>query len=84
MGCHGTLGRETAKNAHTVDEVANEWDCNNFVNSFGKIVKSQRKIKENIWVCGDKRKSSSCCGEKSDILTQIQKGNGCSRSSESL
>ena len=39
MRRHGSLGGETAKDAHAIDKVANKRDGDDFINSLGKIVK---------------------------------------------
>mmetsp|Transcript_25810 Transcript_25810/g.60508 ORF Transcript_25810/g.60508 Transcript_25810/m.60508 type:complete len:207 (-) Transcript_25810:498-1118(-) len=82
VGRHGTLGGESAKDAHKINEVANEGDGNDLVDCLRQIVEGQRQIGENIGVRGDKWKRTGRCGKETSVLSKIEKGDSGGRSSQ--
>ena len=59
-------------------------NSDNFINSLGKVVKGKRKIREDIRVGSNKRKSACSCGEEPSILTKVKKSYSLGRTSERL
>ena len=84
MSSHRSLGRETAEDAHAIDEVANKGDGDNFINRLGQIVEGQGQVGEDIGVLGNEGESTSRRGEETSVLAEVQKGNSRCGSTESL
>mmetsp|Transcript_28964 Transcript_28964/g.61202 ORF Transcript_28964/g.61202 Transcript_28964/m.61202 type:complete len:352 (+) Transcript_28964:1222-2277(+) len=80
---HGSLGRETAEDAHGINEVTKEGNSDELVNSFGKIVEGQRQIAKDIRVGKHEGQGTSSGGKETRILTQVQKCHSSGRSSQS-
>jgi len=66
---HGTLGRETAENAHAINEVTNKWNGDNFIHRLGQIIEGQGQIGKDVGVLGYEGESSSRSGQETSILT---------------
>jgi len=77
LTCHGSLGGETAKNAHGVDKVSQEWDCYDFVDRLVQRIESEWQIQKDIGVRSHKRKASSSRRQKASVLSEIQQGHCC-------
>ena len=87
MRRHGTLGRETAENAHAINEIANKWNGDNFIDRLGQVVKGQGQIGKDIGILGDEGESASRGGQETSILTKIEKchsGGGSAKSLETI
>ena len=84
MRRHGTLGGETAENAHAINEVANKWNGDNFIHRLGQIVEGQGQIGKDIGILGDEGESASRGGQETSILTKIEKCHSSGGSAKSL
>mmetsp|Transcript_17289 Transcript_17289/g.38254 ORF Transcript_17289/g.38254 Transcript_17289/m.38254 type:complete len:321 (-) Transcript_17289:517-1479(-) len=73
---HGSLGRETAEDAHRVDKVPQERHGDELVNRLGQIVERQREVTEHIGVGQNEGQRAGRRGEESRVLTEVQKRHG--------
>lgn len=71
---HGSLGRESTKDAHGVDEIAQKGDRDYLIDRLVKRVKGQGQVEKDVWVGQNKGEGASSSGEKPSILTQVQQG----------
>ena len=84
MRRHGTFGGETAENAHAINEIANKWNGDNFVDRLGQVVEGQGQIGKDIGVLGHEGESTRRSRQETSILAEVEKSHGGGGSTKSL
>ncbi len=84
MRRHGSLGRESTKDAHGINEIAQEWDGNDLIHRLVEGIKGKGQVEKDIWMSQDKREGAGRGGQETCILTQIQKGHRGGRTTQGL
>lgn len=87
VGCHGSLGWESAENAHGVDKVAKEGNGNNLIHSLVQGIEGQWKVEKDIRMGSNEWKTASGSGKETGVLSKVQQrdsGGGSTKSLETL